>query len=166
MRQRRELEEGWRKQKEQEAEERARAAEAEKGDEMRKWGCSDDAAAGNTKTATTTPSDVESPMAKKSSGFLDWLGWDGRRKDEHIHHKFDGFRSPMTMPSVRMTVPEKDKSDTLNPFSGNMSEALNWLLTNEYSPIFLRGHIPKDVLSCLASPTLARFPCCLVAGSL
>ena len=144
MRQRRELEEGWRKQKEQEAEERARAAEAARGDEMRKWGCSDDAAAG-TKTATTTPSDIESPMVKKSSGFLDWLGWDSRQKDEHIHHKFDGFRSPMTMPSVRMTVPEKDKSDTLNPFSGNMSEALNWLLTNEYSPVFLRGHIPRDV---------------------
>jgi hypothetical protein len=145
MRQRRELEEGWRKQKEQEAEERARAAEAVRGDEMRKWGCSDDAAASNTKTATTTPSDVESPMAKKSSGFLDWLGWDSRQKDEHIHHKFDGFRSPMTMPSVRMTVPEKNTSDTLNPFSGNMSEALNWLLTNEYSPVFLRGHIPRDV---------------------
>lgn len=138
MRQRRELEEGWRKQKEQEA-------EAGRRDEMRKWGCSVDAAANNTKTATTTPSDVESPMAKKSSGFLDWLGWDGRQKDEHDHYKFDGCRSPMTMPSVRMTVPDKDKSDTLNPFSGNMSETLNWLLTNEYSPIFLRGHIPKDV---------------------
>ena len=145
MRQRRELEEGWRKQKEQEAEERARAAEAVRGDEMGKWGCSDDAAAGNTKTATTTPSDVENPMAKKSGGFLDWLGWDARQKNEHIHHKLDGFRCPMTMPSVRMTVPEKDKSDTLNPFSGNMSEALNWLLTNEYSPVFLRGHIPRDV---------------------
>jgi hypothetical protein len=145
MRQRRELEEGWRKQKEQEAEERARAAEAVRGDEMRKWGCGVDAVAGNTKTATTTPSDVESPKTKKSSGFLDWLGWDGRQKDEHIHHNLDGCRSPMTMPSVRMTVPEKDKSDTLNPFSGNMSEALNWLLTNEYSPVFLRGHIPKDV---------------------
>jgi hypothetical protein len=145
MRQRRELEKGWRKQKEQEAEERAREAEAVKGNEMKKWGCSVDAAAGNPKTATTTPSDVESPMAKKNGGFLDWLGWDGRQKDDHVHYKFDGCRSPMTMPSVRMTVPEKDKSDTLNPFSGNMSEALNWLLTNEYSPIFLRGHIPKDV---------------------
>lgn len=44
-----------------------------------------------------------------------------------------------------MSIHEKDESKPLNPFSGRISEAVSWLLSNEYSPIFLRGHIPKDV---------------------
>ena len=145
MRQRREIEEGWRKQKEQEAEEQARAAEAVRGDEMKKWGCGVDAEASNTRMAASTPSEGERSMSKKNGGLLDWLGWDGKQKDKDTFDETNQLNPPMTMPSVRMTVPENDKSESLNPFSGSMSEAVSWLLTNEYSPIFLRGQIPRDV---------------------
>ena len=138
MRKRRELEEGWRKQKEQEAEERAGVAEAVREDNM-------GSAPSSTKTATPAPSDANNPTSKKSGGLLDWLGWDGRQKHEDKQDETTPRNGPMIMPSVRMTVSDKDNPESLNPFSGNMSEAVKWLLTDEYSPIFLRGHIPKDI---------------------
>jgi hypothetical protein len=145
MRQRRELEEGWRKQKEQEAEERARATEEVRVEEMRKWGCSVDAGAGQVPATKTTPLEEEATTTNRNGGLLDWLGWDGRQQQDDKQVESTRWNGPLTMPSVRMTVPENDKSKSLNPFSGNMSEAVSWLLTNEYSPVFLRGHIPKDI---------------------
>ena len=145
MRQRRELEEGWRKQREQEAEERARAADAVRGEEMNKWGCSVDAAASQVPATRATSHEQNVTGSKRDRRLLDWLGWDGRQKHEDKQKETNIPDGPMTMPSIRMTVDEKDDLESLNPFSGNMSEAASWLLTNEYSPIFLRGHIPTDV---------------------
>jgi hypothetical protein len=145
MRQRRELEEGWRKQREQEAEERARAADAGREDEMRKWGCNVDAAAGHTPATKATSLGTDKEASKKNGGLLDWLGWDGDCEHEDKQEDTDSWNTPLTMPSIRMSVHDDDRSESLNPFSGRISEAVSWLLTNEYSPIFLRGHIPKDV---------------------
>ena len=145
MRQRREMEEGWRKQREQEAEERARAVDAVRGEEMKKWGCNVDAAASQVLPTRATAREEDETGAKRNGGLLDRLGWDGRQKQEDKQTETSDRRGPITMPSVRMTVNEKDMSQSLNPFSGNMTEAASWLLTNEYSPIFLRGHIPRDI---------------------
>jgi hypothetical protein len=145
MKQRRELEEGWRKQKEQEAEERARVADAAREDEMRKWGCNAEPAAGRVPATTATSLEKADAASKRNGGLLDWLGWDGIQKQKNKQEETTEWTLPLTMPSIRMTVLEKDKSKSLNPFSGRMSEAVSWLLTDEYSPVFLRGHIPKDI---------------------
>ena len=130
---------------EQEAEERARAVDAVRGEEMKKWGSNVDAAASQILATRATGLERDKTGVNQNGVLLDWLGWDGRQKQEDKQKETSERRGPMTMPSVRMTVNEKDMSQSLNPFSGNMTEAVSWLLTNEYSPIFLRGHIPGDI---------------------
>ena len=112
---------------------------------MRKGTCNVDAAAGQVPVTKASSSGRENSVSKRNGGLLDWLGWDGSQKHEDKQEETESWNDVLTMPSIRMSVHDEDQSESLNPFSGKISEAVSWLLTNEYSPIFLRGHIPKDV---------------------
>ena len=152
LRQQKEIEEGWKKQREQIAEERERAADLRRRQSMREWGWSDGTAAEEASTpARRYPNGDLMPEASPAGAldrmgrnFRDMLGWDGKQKHESAEE-------PQTPPAEAPTKPDPSSPSAnlvtaqFDPFSGRPDEAIPWLLRDKYSPIFLRGHLPKDI---------------------
>lgn len=141
MRHRKQLEEGWRKQREQELEEQKRECEMDTEEhtiEVKRSPALNDSTATEAADVGLRYPNGDPMPARKSGGVFSWLGWDGKQKQEGGA----GHRPDEAQSRYEGDPPGIDSSTS---FSGNGLDIMPWLVSNEYSPIFLRGHLPKDI---------------------